>query len=107
MKTSRSVEQFGKAVSTGYHNEGHIILGEDCDRHGEGVMGYTSVAARDPIFYRWHGHLEELMQQFRDKQEKYTKQDFQLSDEVEVANVHTRLPMYKIDNILLTHWENV
>ena len=48
--------------------------------------------ARDPIFYRWHTHMEDLMQEFRDKKfPSYRKADFELSDGVrKVTSQRTR-----------------
>lgn len=47
------------------HNDGHtfIALCHDPEgRHNEdsGVMGDTTTAMRDPIFYRWHTMINEL-----------------------------------------------
>ena len=39
--------------------------------------------SRDPIFYRWHTHNEDLAQEYRDKRlPPYTKDDFKLGDEI-------------------------
>ena len=51
-------------------------------------MSYTEVSAREPIFYRWHGHLEDLMQEYRDtKLPKYPKHEFNLPDDVKVVGI--------------------
>ena len=44
-------------------------------------MSYSEVSARDPIFYRWHGHIEDIMQKYRDtKLPRYSLEDFALTD---------------------------
>ena len=38
---------------------------------------------RDPIFYRWHTHIEDLAQEFRDlKFSSYKEDDLRLSEDV-------------------------
>merc|ERR1711974_3280 len=69
---------------------------------------FSEVSARDPVFYRWHGHMENLMQKFRDERlPAYKKEDFVLSGEVAFESVEVwmeRKPNKQ--NLLLTHWEN-
>ncbi|CAG8550757.1 18027_t:CDS:2 [Acaulospora morrowiae] len=46
-----------------FHNNGHILLGFIADKPGvndRGVMGDVRVSARDPIFWRWHRHVDDL-----------------------------------------------
>ena len=61
-----SYEEFAKYLESNYHGSGHLDIAASCSDSGDGVMAHSSVSARDPIFYRWHGHLEDIMQQFRD-----------------------------------------
>ena len=79
---------------TNYHSLGHLLISEHCSPEGEegnGPMGYDMVSARDPIFYRWHGHLEQLLQNFRDRHlPKYTLADFQLSDRLAIGDVRVK-----------------
>ena len=110
-----SLEEFAILLSGQYHMMGHLMVGDNCVRNGpegpEGRSGMTfdAVSARDPIFYRWHGHLENLMQQFRDaKMPPYTLQDFALDDEVKVTSVdtvidkQTAMTNEDLKNILIT-----
>merc|ERR1712155_86459 len=73
-------------------------------------MGLDVMSARDPIFYRWHGHLEDLNQQFRDtKLPTYKEEDFQLTQGVRVVNAKTVLEnpvLGSLDNILVTYMED-
>ena len=74
MKTSRTYEEFCRVMSEEYHSLGHTGIGEDCHPDPSsanaanqcGVMCYSACSARDPILYRWHKHLEEITQKWRD-----------------------------------------
>ena len=48
-----------------HHNFGHVLLADLIDPAGPnpglpGVMTSTATAMRDPIFYRWHRHVDEF-----------------------------------------------
>ena len=66
--------EFGNLIQTQYHHLGHNRVGEVCSGYyngntpddNNGVMAFSAVSARDPIFYRWHQHLEDLMREYRD-----------------------------------------
>ena len=64
---STSFEAFGRSLNR-FHGRGHVIIGNRCPTsfRGEGVMTHTETSARDPIFYRWHSFLENLVQEYRD-----------------------------------------
>merc|ERR1712142_698647 len=109
-------EEFGHELTYDYHNPGHIIIARDCVYiPGEnGLMYHTETSARDSIFWRWHTHLEDIMQEFRDTRfERYTTADFSLSKGVKVVDVSTVLGRNilstdkEIQNILITNWESV
>ncbi|XP_044761569.1 phenoloxidase 1 [Coccinella septempunctata] len=58
------------------HNMGHIFISyiHDPDhRHLEtfGVMGDSSTAMRDPIFYRWHAYIDDIFQEFKSTLPRY------------------------------------
>src|SRR5829696_6529670 len=49
-----------------HHNFGHVLIADLRDAAGpfpqsQGVMIRTSTAVRDPVFYRWHRHVDETM----------------------------------------------
>ena len=105
---------FAQLVENTYHSHGHSAISRHCKigMDGDGVMGYTEVAARDPVFYRWHGHLEQIMQRFRDeKLPSYSLDDFALADRVAVKSIRTIIPKGSIKsrrhlkNTLITHEE--
>ena len=61
-----SFEQLGPILDI-FHGFGHVVIGEDCrSSRGETIMSYSEVSGRDPIFYRWHTYLENIVQEFRD-----------------------------------------
>ena len=47
-------QAYARLVSDTYHNHGHSAISRHCKTgfDGDGVMGFTEVAARDPVFYR-------------------------------------------------------
>lgn len=61
------------------HNMGHLFISFSHDpdhRHSEsfGVLGDTSTAMRDPVFYRWHGYIDDLFQEHKKRLPAYTTQ---------------------------------
>ncbi|XP_066260110.1 phenoloxidase 1 [Euwallacea similis] len=90
------------------HNTGHIMLSyiHDPDhRHLEsfGVIGDSATAMRDPIFYRWHGFIDDLFQEFKATLPRYNENQLNnpgvtvQSIEVDVAGGRR--------NILQTFWQ--
>ncbi|PKC55936.1 Di-copper centre-containing protein, partial [Rhizophagus irregularis] len=49
------------------HGTGHGVIGRISTV--EGVMTQTRVAARDPVFWRWHRHIDNLINTWEEKQE--------------------------------------
>lgn len=54
-----------------YHNTGHMLIAYAHDPkedllEGMGVMGTVETAMRDPVFYRWHGHVNEIFMEHKD-----------------------------------------
>merc|ERR1712142_427 len=113
LQRSITLEQFEKLIADKYHNRGHNMIGLGCsDTDNDGLMSYSEASARDPIFYRWHSHIEDIVQQFKDKEPLYTQNDFPLHDGVEVVNVATMMSKNlantedDVRNMLITHWEH-
>ncbi|CAG8505910.1 15590_t:CDS:2 [Dentiscutata erythropus] len=82
-KTPISIELLGHAIESGlsqpgfekysipFHNNGHMLLSlinfqntNDLDR---GVMADVRVACRDPVFWRWHKHVDDLFKAYQEK----------------------------------------
>jgi len=43
-----------------YHNIGHVLIANAGDP-GDGVMTSTTTAVRDPVFYRWHRGIDDII----------------------------------------------
>ncbi|CAI2166926.1 9412_t:CDS:2 [Funneliformis geosporum] len=72
------------------HNTGHVLLAyiNDPGRANDagndpGVMSSPRVAARDPVFWRWHRHIDDL---FNKWQEKLKSNDFSDAPPVNIKN---------------------
>lgn len=62
------------------HNFGHVFLSyiHDPDhRYLEsfGVIGDSTTAMRDPIFYRWHAFVDDLFQEHKQRLTPYNQQE--------------------------------
>ena len=114
MRDEMDYQEFAKLLENTYHSHGHSAISRHCrtGMEGDGGMGYTEVAARDPVFYRWHGHLEQIMQTFRDQWlPSYAMDDFALADGISVKSIQTLISKDSISskinlkNTLITHEE--
>lgn len=54
-----------------FHGWGHLFLGLAGDDPGAGVMIDTDTAIRDPIFWRWHRHIDDFAKAWEDKQDEH------------------------------------
>ena len=68
-------ETFCKFLEKKYHSKGHMVIAKACSptfeprtNEGLGIMAFSEVSARDPIFYRWHRHIEDVVQEYRNTQ---------------------------------------
>ena len=67
------------------------------------------VSARDPIFYRWHKFIEDLVQSFRgEHKEKYAARHFEVANKVEAREISTILQHEEntLTNHLVTYMED-
>ena len=60
-------ETFAKVLGA-FHNRGHWFIGAECSPLNEGGMHFSQVSARDPIFWRWHLYIENMVQRHRNRQ---------------------------------------
>lgn len=53
------------------------VLNDDVSVFQEnyGVMGDSSTAMRDPVFYRWHAYIDDIFQEFKATISRYTVQN--------------------------------
>ena len=116
MTSGIGLEEFANRISIGYHGFGHNRIGAVCSskRHEGiiGAMGPSQTSAKDPIFYSWHLHIEELFEQYKDKtQGPYKKSDFTLSDGLKLLGIITIMDKSHIEtekdvqNTLVTYEE--
>ncbi|KAJ3212444.1 Polyphenol oxidase 1 [Dinochytrium kinnereticum] len=76
------VEGVDQAYYGNLHNMGHVIISYLAnpkrwqDRNVvPGLMYTTRTAVRDPVFWRWHGHIDELFAMWQNTQPPNTFQD--------------------------------
>lgn len=49
------------------HNDGHLLISmHDNEDTRPGAMFWEETALRDPVFYRWHTHIDEMFRQYED-----------------------------------------
>ncbi|XP_041971349.1 phenoloxidase subunit 1 [Aricia agestis] len=89
------------------HNMGHVFISYSHDPDNRnleqfGVMGDSSTAMRDPIFYRWHAYVDEIFQQYKNKLPPYPKNKLDYPG-VRVMSVGVRAP--RGNNVFSTQWE--
>jgi hypothetical protein len=59
----------------GMHNQGHGMIARLPNDTGNGVMNSPPVAIRDPIFWRWHRHLDNINSAWQNTQPPYDFSD--------------------------------
>ncbi|XP_042881568.1 hemocyanin F chain-like isoform X6 [Penaeus japonicus] len=69
--TSENYKYYGD-----YHNFGHYIISAAHDPKGTlneplGVMAEPVTSVRDPVFYRWHKHVDDLFDMYKVSQNPY------------------------------------
>ncbi|XP_055535218.1 phenoloxidase 8-like [Wyeomyia smithii] len=92
------------------HNEGHNMLGyiHDPDNsflEGFGVMADNTTAMRDPVFYRWHQHIDDIFERHKRRFKPYNRDELSNSD-IEIESISAQLNRAGTkSNILLTFWQ--
>ncbi|XP_058123593.1 phenoloxidase 8-like [Anopheles ziemanni] len=93
-----------------YHQNGHVMLGyiHDPDNtylEGVGVMGDLTTTMRDPLFYRWHQHIDDIFVRHKQRLPAYTASDLAFNDvTVDSFDVQLNRPNAP-KNTLLTFWQ--
>ncbi|KAE8748082.1 Prophenoloxidase, partial [Frankliniella occidentalis] len=90
-------------------NQGHILISLAHDPENRflesyGVMGDGAVALRDPVFYRWHAHVWDVMRAYKDTLPGYTAAQLSFPG-VRVLGAEVRSEDHAKPNELLTHWQ--
>ena len=58
------------------HNDGHLLISMYDDNPAKkGCLFWEASAARDPVFYRWHAHIDSIFQQYQNGLEPYDFSD--------------------------------
>lgn len=93
-----------------WHNTGHDIFAYATDPDGRylediGPMGDVTTAMRDPVFYRFHKHVDNVFERHKRLLPQYNRQ--QLSyDPININSVMCRIPKDNAaPNVLLTFWQ--
>nr|BBM95985.1 tyrosinase 2 [Plautia stali] len=91
------------------HNLGHVAIALCHDPEGKhletfSIMGDTATAMRDPIFYRWHGFIDDLFQEHKNTLPRYTTQQLGYSG-VRVTLLEVQTDKTQIKNKLFTFWQ--
>lgn len=90
------------------HNLGHVFLAfiHDPDHRNlesYGVMGEPTTACRDPVFYRWHAFVDDILQTHKELLPQYTAAQLNFPG-VQVASVSVQ-PETGPANTFPTHWQ--
>jgi tyrosinase len=68
IESSIDGDQQFKANAAGLHNMGHVFFSYVGSANGGGVMSDTATAIRDPVFFRWHRHIDDAYYQWQRSQ---------------------------------------
>nr|AAZ40336.1 hemocyanin subunit II [Carcinoscorpius rotundicauda] len=98
-----SHESVNKEYYGNLHNWGHVTMARIHDPDGRfheepGVMSDTSTSLRDPLFYNWHGFIDDLFQEYKNTLKPYDHGMLNFTD-IQIQNVtlHAR-----VDNVIHT-----
>ena len=69
------ISDLGHSLEVDLHNAGHDAIA-DMSREARGVMAVPTGSMRDPIFYRWHAFVENLIrEEYKNKLAPYSETD--------------------------------
>ncbi|CAG8480247.1 18241_t:CDS:2, partial [Cetraspora pellucida] len=78
----KSANKFGNDLENTLHNTGHVLLAyimtpsaANNENTPPGVMYDPRTAARDPVFWRWHRHIDEVYSRWQNQQAPYNFSD--------------------------------
>uniref|UniRef100_A0A182TC13 Tyrosinase copper-binding domain-containing protein n=1 Tax=Anopheles maculatus TaxID=74869 RepID=A0A182TC13_9DIPT len=93
-----------------YHSLGHVLIGyiHDPDNlylEGHGVMGDFTTAMRDPTFYRFHQHVDDVFDMHKQKLPSYSEQELSFPG-VSIVDATVQITSGRAArNRLLTYWQ--
>lgn len=90
-------------------NLGHILISLAADPENRylesfGVMGDAAVSLRDPVFYRWHTYIQDIMHKYKDTLPSYSQRELGF-DDVFVRGVDVFSESSTEPNLLSTYWQ--
>ncbi len=73
-----------------HHNQGHNVISsfDNQPRERVGVIATTATAVRDPAFWRWHTHVDDVFETWRATQ---TRSETHFDDEAPPVTIHRPL----------------
>nr|CAZ66719.1 hemocyanin subunit 5b [Pandinus imperator] len=88
------------------HNWGHVLIAEAHDHDGRyqtnpGVMSDTATSLRDPIFYRWHRFIDDMIQEYKENLPVYDKRQLGFTG-VEVKSINVKGAAPNVVNTFFT-----
>lgn len=91
------------------HNFGHVFLSyiHDPDHRfleSFGVIGDSTTAMRDPIFYRWHANVDDMFQEHKQRLPPYTVQQLG-NNNITVDSVQVQTSNGGAAGQLQTYWQ--
>jgi tyrosinase len=93
----RSVDDEPRDTYGDLHNMGHVHFAYYDNQPPPGVMISTATAVRDPIFWRWHKHVDSV---FHDWQKRQAPYDFSDGPPVRIRKAQAEGTIASIDIIL-------
>ncbi|XP_055317646.1 phenoloxidase subunit 1-like [Sitodiplosis mosellana] len=91
------------------HNSGHVMTSSMHDPDGKhkeppGVMGDTTTAMRDPLFFRWHKMVDQLFTKLKDRLPPYQEADLQFKD-ITIKSLNILDGSNQSTEQLITFWQ--
>jgi len=100
-----ALEAFEPSPITGnLHNDGHQKIGEMHRGPDLGVMGNPNGAVRDPLFFNWHKHIDDLHQIYKNMLPAYGDEDLSFPG-VNITAAHVQSSRGDDPNRLFTFME--
>lgn len=104
----QSIDSLFNTSPAGLHNVGHLffsVLADPAGTAAPGVMVDTATAIRDPIFFRWHRHIDNF---YFDWQEKQPANNFSDSPPVRIRKtLNSSEAANKSPDVIVTRLENL
>jgi len=91
-----------------YHNSGHGVISNDCAETWPGrggVMRSPTVSARDPLFYRWHQHIDDKYSRYLARFGSYSIRQVSPPRGITLADISLRSRCPDL-NVVETYWDN-